>query len=59
MVTAVAVRYVKVFPDSRIISIEISRQTIPANMDHLLGRPEQVQTMPRQPRIVIAELENA
>jgi len=28
-------------------------------MDQLLGRPEQIQTMMRQKKIVIAELENA
>jgi predicted 3-demethylubiquinone-9 3-methyltransferase (glyoxalase superfamily) len=37
----------------------ISWQIIPAKMDQLLGRPEQIQTMMRQKKIVIAELENA
>jgi len=37
----------------------ISWQIIPSNMDQLLGRPEQIQTMMRQKKIVIAELENA
>lgn len=37
----------------------ISWQIIPSNMDQLLSRPEQIQTMMRQKKIVIAELENA
>lgn len=37
----------------------ISWQIIPANMGELLQRPEQVQTMMRQKKICIAELENA
>ncbi|GAA2408846.1 VOC family protein [Mycolicibacterium llatzerense] len=37
----------------------ISWQIIPSNMDQLLGRPAQIQTMMRQKKIVIAELENA
>lgn len=37
----------------------ISWQIIPAKMDELLGRPEQIQTMMRQKKTVIAELENA
>jgi predicted 3-demethylubiquinone-9 3-methyltransferase (glyoxalase superfamily) len=37
----------------------ISWQIIPADMGRLLSRPEQIQTMMRQKKIVIAELENA
>lgn len=34
-------------------------QILPAHMGELTGRPEQIQAMMRQQRIVIAELENA
>lgn len=37
----------------------VSWQIVPANMDTLLARPEQIQTMMRQKKIVIAELEKA
>ncbi|GAB3617387.1 VOC family protein [Okibacterium endophyticum] len=37
----------------------VSWQIIPANMGELIRRPEQVQVMMRQKKIVISELENA
>jgi predicted 3-demethylubiquinone-9 3-methyltransferase (glyoxalase superfamily) len=37
----------------------VSWQIIPANMGELTRRPEQIQVMMRQKKIVIAELENA
>lgn len=37
----------------------VSWQVIPANMGELTQRPEQVQVMMRQKKVVIAELENA
>ena len=39
--------------------VRISWQIIPAQLGELLQRPEQVQTMMRQKKIVIAELQNA
>lgn len=37
----------------------VSWQIIPANMGELIARPEQMQVMMRQKKIVISELENA
>ncbi|MFC6356089.1 VOC family protein [Luethyella okanaganae] len=37
----------------------VSWQVIPSNMDELVRRPEQIQVMMRQKKVVIAELENA
>jgi predicted 3-demethylubiquinone-9 3-methyltransferase (glyoxalase superfamily) len=37
----------------------VSWQVIPANMGELTRRPEQIQVMMRQKKVVIAELENA
>jgi predicted 3-demethylubiquinone-9 3-methyltransferase (glyoxalase superfamily) len=56
--------YVDVFPNSRILSIE---EYPDESLDEhfvgmtgkVLGRPEQVQVMMQQKKIVIAELENA